>query len=52
MDKIKEIVTSLNSKMNGNKEDSGVTIPALCGFLVELPEQLNSRLKVSHSLLQ
>lgn len=48
MDKIKEILSSFDSKMNGIKEDSGVTILSMCRFLVQLPEELNSRLKVSH----
>lgn len=50
MDKIKEIITSFGSKMNGIKEDSGVRIPAMCRFLVQLPEELNGRLKVSYLL--
>ncbi|XP_017225549.1 uncharacterized protein LOC108201771 [Daucus carota subsp. sativus] len=45
MDKMKEILSSLNSKKNGEKEDSGVNIPAMCSFLVQLPEQLSRRLK-------
>lgn len=45
MDKVKEILTSFDSGMNGMKEDLGVTIPAMCRFLVQLPEELNSRLK-------
>lgn len=50
MDKIKEILTSFDAKIDGMKEDSGVKIPAMCRFLVQLPEELNGRLKVSYLL--
>ncbi|KAL8157089.1 hypothetical protein AgCh_001979 [Apium graveolens] len=45
MEKIKEILTSFDAKMDGIKKDYGATVPAMSRFLVQLPEELNGRLK-------